>query len=402
MAPTDDSPYAGLKVLDMSQGVAGPYCAALLGQQGADVIKIEPPEGDWVRVMGGGRDGMSALAIAGNLGKRSICIDAAKPEGRALILKMAGRADIFVENFRPGVMAKLGLDYAALSAVNPGLIYLSVTGFGASGPEAHKPATDSIVQALTGMALINKDAAGLPRRFGILVPDTVTALYATQSVGAALYARERQPHGARRGKHVTVSLVECCAAFQTGAILDDFLFAGQYKPPVTVPAGVFATGDGYVVLATLRDSMWQSLCRALAREDWLAEPRYATSAMRGQCADEINREVAVIMQGRTSQEWAKLFEQHDVLFAPVQTYTEFREDPQMRHMGYFGETDQAPYGKLPVPHAPGTARSGAARSGVLPAAPSSGEHSREILAEFGYTAADIAELEQAQLVKQAS
>ena len=160
----EDRPYAGLNVLDMSQGIAGPYCAALLGQHGANVIKIEPPEGDWIRVMGGGKEGMSALAIAGNLGKRSICIDAAQPAGRALILNMAQRADIFVENFRPGVMAKLGLDYAALAAVNPGLIYLSITGFGESGPDVHKPATDSIVQALTGMALINKDAAGLDRK----------------------------------------------------------------------------------------------------------------------------------------------------------------------------------------------------------------------------------------------
>jgi crotonobetainyl-CoA:carnitine CoA-transferase CaiB-like acyl-CoA transferase len=397
MSAADDRPYAGLNVLDMSQGIAGPYCAALLAQHGANVIKIEPPEGDWIRVMGGGRDGMSALAIAGNLGKRSISIDAAKPAGRAPILKMAARADIFVENFRPGVMARLGLDYAALAAVNPGLIYLSITGFGPSGPDAHKPATDSVVQALTGMALINKDAAGLPRRFGILVPDTITALYAAQCVGAALYARDRQLDSGRRGKHITLSLVECCAAFQTGPILDDLLFAGQYKPPITVPAGVFATRDGHVVLATLRDAMWESLCRALERRDWLTEPRYATTALRGQCADEINREVAIVMRGRGTQEWARLFEQHDVLFAPVQTYAELRDDPQMRHMGYFGETDQAPYGKLPVPHAPGTAR-----SGTLPAAPRSGEHSREILAEFGYAATDIAALERAGLVVQAN
>jgi crotonobetainyl-CoA:carnitine CoA-transferase CaiB-like acyl-CoA transferase len=397
MAATDDRPYAGLNVLDMSQGIAGPYCAALLGQHGASVIKIEPPEGDWIRVMGGGREGMSALAIAGNLGKRSIAINAAKSAGRELILRLAQRADIFVENFRPGVMAKLGLDYAALAAVNPGLIYLSITGFGPSGPDAHKPATDSVVQALTGMALINKDAAGLPRRFGILVPDTITALYAAQSVGTALYARDRQPHSSRRGKHITVSLVECCAAFQTGPIVDDFLFAGQYKPPITVPAGVFATGDGHVVLATLRDAMWEGLCRALERADWLAEPRYATTALRGQCADEINREVAGIMPGRSTQEWAQLFEQHDVLFAPVQTYAELRGDTQMRHMGYFGETDQAPYGKLPLPHTPGTVRTGA-----LPAAPRSGEHSREILAELGYGATDIAALELAGLVVQAS
>ena len=397
METTEEQSYAGLNVLDMSQGIAGPYSAALLGLHGANVIKIEPPAGDWIRVMGGGKEGMSALAIVNNPGKRSICIDAAKPEGRAVILKMAQRADVFVENFRPGVMAKLGLDYTALAAVNPALIYLSVTGFGESGPNSHKPATDSVVQAMTGMAVANKDAAGQPRRIGILVPDTITALYAAQCVGAALYARAMQPGRGGRGRQIRVSLAECCAAFQAGPILDDFLFAGQYKPPITVPAGVFATHDGYVVLATLRDAMWQGLCRALSREDWLAEPRYATGALRGVLAEEINREVAEIMRGRDTHAWALLFEQHDVLFAPVQNYQQLRDDPQMLHMGYFGEIDQAPYGKLPLPHVPGTAR-----SGVLPAAPHSGEHSREILAEFGYGAAEIAALEQTGLVIQAN
>jgi crotonobetainyl-CoA:carnitine CoA-transferase CaiB-like acyl-CoA transferase len=229
------------------------------------------------------------------------------------------------------------------------------------------------------------------------VPDSITALDATQCVGAALYARDRHARESRRGKHIALSLLECCASFQAGPILDDFLFAGQYKPPITVPAGVFATRDGHGVLATLRDAMWEGLCRALEREDWLAEPRYASSVLRGQCADEINREVATLMRGRDTRDWAQRFEEHDVLFAPVQTYAQLREDPQMRHMGYFGETDQAPYGKLPMPHFPGTAR-----TGELPAAPRRGEHSREILAEFGYASADIAALERAGVVLQAA
>ncbi len=388
--------YAGLGVLDMSQGIAGPYCAVLLGQHGANVIKVEPPAGDWMRLMGGGTDGMSAYAIVNNLGKRSICIDAARSGGRAVILKLAQSADVFVENFRPGVMAKLGLDYDALAAINPRLIYLSITGFGDSGPIAHKPATDGILQAMSGMAVVNKDAAGQPRGMGIFVPDTVTALYAAQCVGAALYARERQPKRDAGGRQIRLSLAECCAAFQAGPILDDFLFAGQYKPPITVPAGVFATRDGHVALATLREEMWEGLCRALAREDWLAEPRYATRTLRGVCADEINGKVAMIMRSRDTREWAALFERHDVLFAPVQNYLELRIDPQMRHMGYFCETEQAPYGRLPMPHTPGTER-----TGVLLSAPRSGEHSREILAEYGYGAAEISALERAGLVIQA-
>ena len=397
MESTDQRCYAGLRVLDMSQGMAGPYCAAVLAQHGADVIKIEPPEGDWIRVMGGGKDGMSALAITNNLGKRSICIDAAKPEGRALVLKMAQRADVFVENFRAGVMAKLGLDYTALADANPRLIYLSISGFGETGPDAHKPATDSVVQGLSGMAIANKDAAGEPRRIGVLVPDTVTGLYSAQCVGAALYARDRQPGSGGRGRHIRISLAECCAAFQAAPILDDFLFSGRYKPPTSVPAGVFATRDGHVVLTTLRDSMWQGLCRALAREDWLAEPRYASGTLRGENAEEINREVAGIMRSKDTQDWALLFERHDVLFGRVQNYAEFRSHPQIRHMGYFATAEQAPFGAVPIAQLPGTER-----SATISAAPLRGEHSRQILAEFGYSEADATALAQAGLVFQAS
>jgi crotonobetainyl-CoA:carnitine CoA-transferase CaiB-like acyl-CoA transferase len=308
---------------------------------------------------------------------------------------MAERADVFVENNRPGVMAKLGLGYETLSKINPGLVYLSISAFGESGPAAHKPGTDSVVQAMTGMAVANQDASGLPRRIGIVVPDTISAMYAAQSVGAALYARDRQRGG--RGRQIRISLVECCIAFQACHIVDDFLFAGKYKPPITVPAGVFATRDGYLVLVTLRDAMWEGLCRALGREDWLTEPRYASRPLRAICADEINHAVADILRSRDTQEWEALFEQHDVLCAKVQNYAQLRDDPQIRHMGYFGETDQPPYGKLPIPNIPG-----AERTATFPAAPHSGQHSREILAEFGYGAGEIAAFERAGLIKQAS
>ena len=208
---TDSLPYAGLRVLDISQGLAGPYCAGLLGAQGAEVTKIEPPSGDWIRNAGGGKEGMTSLAIMGSAGKRSACIDATKPEGRALILKMARQADVFVQNFRPGVIERLGFAYDVLSKDNPKLVYVSITGFGGSGPDAKKPATDSVLQAFTGIARINRDADGTPRRIPFLVPDTVTGVYAAQATGAALFAAARTG----RGRHVQVSLMDACAALQS-------------------------------------------------------------------------------------------------------------------------------------------------------------------------------------------
>lgn len=389
-------PYAGVRVLDLSQGMAGPYCPALMRQHGADVIKVEPPSGDWIRVMGGGEEGMTALAVANNLGKRSICIDVTRPAGREVLERLVRSSDVLVENFRPGVMDKLGLGYDALSALNPGLIYLSISGFGDSGLISHKPATDSVLQAMTGMAVANRDDTGRPRRIGLYVPDTITALYGVNCVGAALYARDAGRRGTGRGTHIRISLAECCAAFQSGPILDDFLFAGQYRPPVSVPSGLFATKDGHMVLATLRESMWEGACRALGREDWLTDPRFATRAERGRNEKELTASIAEIVRGRGTAEWASLFEKHDVLFASVQDYKQFRADPQVVHMRYFGEADQPPYGKVPLPHAPGTAR-----TGVLPAAPRVGQHTRDILAEAGYDPEAIAALERDGLVTQA-
>lgn len=383
--PQSAAPYAGLTVLDLTQGVAGPYCASMFALQGARVIKVEPPRGDWVRWLGRGERGLSALAIAANLGKRSIAIDATRADGRALILRLCAQADVLLESFRPGVMQKLGLDYAAVSAANPALVYGSITGFGDGGPWAAKGGTDSVLQAYTGMAVANKDTDGTPRRIGLLVPDTVTALYAAQCVAAGLYARLKTG----RGRRVAVSLAECCAAFQTAPIVDDALFGSAGRPPNNVPAGVFRTADGYVILLALTDAMWTGVCDALDAPGWLTEPRYATLAQRQAYADEINRLTTERIRTQPTQHWVETCERHDVLCAEVLDYAAFRQHPQAVAMQYFGELQQQPYGTLGVPYLPGMDR-----SGPLPPAPQLAEHTAEVLLEFGLPPTEIAELEQ--------
>jgi crotonobetainyl-CoA:carnitine CoA-transferase CaiB-like acyl-CoA transferase len=318
-------------------------------------------------------------------------VDARKPEGRAVLLALVAKADVLIENFRPGVMAKLGLAYEVLSKENPGLVYVSITGFGDSGPWAAKAGTDSVLQAYTGMAMLNKEDSGRPKRLGMLVPDTISAIYAAQCAGAALFARTKSG----RGRHVKVSLAECCAAFQTAPIIDEALFAGSYKPPVAVPAGVFGTADGFITLLTLRTDMWERLCRALGRDEWIADARFTTNERRGEHAAEINRLVAEVLHTRTSAEWIAELEAADVLCAEVQGYGQLRDHPQMRHMGYFGALGQPPYEPLSVPYLPGTDR-----SQPLPPAPFAGQHSREILAELGRTPDQIAALEASGVVVQ--
>lgn len=385
--------YAGLQVLDLSQGVAGPYCAAMLGLQGASVVKVEPPSGDWIRLMGGGEAGMTPLAVASNLGKRSLCIDARRREGRAVLERLAARADVLVENFRPGVMARLGLDAPTLRARHPSLIYLSISGFGHEGPWADKPGTDSVLQAYTGIAASNREQDGTPRRIGMLVPDTVSALYAVQALGAALYARTRSGVG----RHVQISLAECCAAFQAAPIFEDALFAGRYKPPTAVPSGVYRTRDSFVTLLVLRQDMWLRLCTALDRPMWAADPRYLDNVARGKNAAALNADIATVLAQGTSADWVATLEGADVLCAQVQDYSDFRSHAQMQHMGTFGTLHQSPYQPLPMPYLPG-----ASRAGVIRPAPAAGQHSREVLGELGYDATQIDALEHTGVITQST
>lgn len=187
----DDLPFSGLRILDISQGIAGPYCAHILWQQGADVIKVDPPAGDWGRHVGVVRGEHSALSIAYNAGKRGVCIDAATDAGKALLFDLALRADIVVQNFRPQVAERLGVGYAALSARNPALVYVSISGYGAHGPYADHPASDSVMQADSGLMHTNRMADGSPRRIGMLLADAATGLYAAQAAAAAL-CRDRK------------------------------------------------------------------------------------------------------------------------------------------------------------------------------------------------------------------
>ncbi len=372
-------PYTGLRVLDMSQGIAGPYCAGLLSMQGAEVVKIEPPGGDWVRGVGGAREGMSALAIMGNLGKRSACIDVTQPEGRALVLGMARKADVFVQNLRPGVIERLGFSYDTLAKDNPALVYLSITGFGARGPDAKKAGTDSVLQAYTGMANLNRDADGMPRRVPFLVPDTATAVYAAQAVGAALYAREKNG----QGRHLQISLMAACAALQAGPIIDDAMSGGEPVPPTTVPAGIFRTRNGYMTVTSLTETMYAALVKALGREDLASDPRYARNQDRQKNANALNAEVARVLAGEDTAHWLQRFSAADVLCAETVDFAGFRRAPQAIEMGVFEDVEQYPYGSLPLPRVPG-----GGADWPLSGTPRVGQHTLEVLTDAGLSPAE--------------
>ncbi len=372
-------PLAGVRVLDLSQGIAGPVCAAILARQGADVVKVEPLAGDWIRGTGKSSEAMSANLLSGNFNKRGAAIDAATQGGRDAVLRLVARADVFVENFRTGVMDRLGLGYAALREINPRIVYCSITGFGTLGPWMSKPATDSVAQAFSGMAAANALADGTPKRIGLYVPDNISALYAAQAISAALFARERGAPGA----HLQLSLAECCAAFQAGPFIDALLFPDTgVKTAIFAPAGEFRCADGHIVVACMNAAMFGRLARAVGRPDWLDDPRFADNDVRKNHLREINGELGITLAGASMGHWQAVLEAADVLVSPVNDYRRLREDPQMQAMGYFTRVDQPPYGPVDVPHMPAAGR-------IVGAAPRLGEHTRAVLAEAGMTADEI-------------
>lgn len=379
-------PFQDITVLDLSQGIAGPVCAGILARQGARVIKVEPVTGDWMRAIGNSQEGMCANAIAGNLNKEAIAIDAAKPGGRAAILRLAAKADVVVENFRAGVMTRLGLDFEAVRAVNPQIIYCSITGFGPTGPLSKKPATDSVLQAYSGMAVANAVTGAngdrIPKRVGFYVPDNISAIYAAQAISAALYQR----CGSGAGQHIQISLAECCAAFQAAPLIDALLFppkAGQHEPvALAAPAGEFQTADGWIVVSCLSTEMFARIATAVGHEEWLADPRYADNQLRAQHISAINAALGDALRQDTTDSWVRRLEAADVLVSPINDYTTLRDDPQMQEMAYLGSVEQPPYGAVTVPHLPGAERQ-------LRAAPRLGEHTRALLGESGLDDAAI-------------
>lgn len=373
--------YAGIRVLDVSQGFAGPYCGAILARGGASVIKVEPPSGDWARTIGGAVDGHTAFSLVPNIGKRAVCIDGSKARGREVLAQLAQSADIVIQNFRPGVVERLRIADHQLRPANPDLIYVSILGFG-PGPDERRPATDTIIQGFTGMMVMNRDAQGTPRRIGMLAVDTAAGIYAAQQVGAALYRRL----SGRGGRHIKVSLVEVAAAFQAMPIVDDALRRrGQPNVPLSVPIGTFATSDGHINLSCVSNAMFQGICKAIGKTDWIADPRFATEAGRLDHAGEITAEVSRILLTENSAHWIAAFEWHDVLCGPVQDYRSFLDDPHVRGLGLQATLQGGAFEGLPLTLLPGTAAAGTR----LPAPPGLGEHTREVLAEHGYPESEI-------------
>lgn len=265
------APFAGLRVIDLTQGLAGPEAGMLLARYGADVIKVEPLDGDWSRNQGEQFGDFTDKTVANNLGKKSIALDLKSDRGKDILRRLVKDANVFLEAFRPGVIKRLGFGYDEMAALNSGLIYLSISGFGQTGPLSERPATDAVLQAFSGLMQVNKGSVdGLPHRIGIWLIDMISGLYAFQAISTALYARQSES----RGRYIDCSLMQSAAAIQAIRIIEYSVAGGEGLASQSL-VGTFKTQDAWINLSIMNDDAWQRLCGALDRPDLVTDPRFA-------------------------------------------------------------------------------------------------------------------------------
>ncbi len=387
-----NKPWRDIKILDISQGIAGPSCAQMFAEQGAQVIKVEPPSGDWGRFVGVTSGEHSALSMQYNVAKRGLALDARTSQGRALLQTLVPQFDVIVQNFRPGVVERLGIDYESLSAHSPGLVYLSITGYGPDGPYAALPATDSVMQADSGLMHMNRTPDNQPRRVGMLMADILTGLYAAQALSAALYQRK----STGKGLHIETSLFESCVAFQAMGLLEHAMVGTQPVGAVSAPNGVFETSDGLVSVVVINDAQFQRFCAAIGQEQWCEDPSLSSNQARMAAKDRLHASIALLLREKSTADWVAKFGEHDVLHAVVRDYKSVQSHPQATHLNLFQTVSQPTVGEWLRAASPV-----AAFRAEGTAAPLIGEHSVAILREFGIDQEQIDQLLASNVVKQA-
>jgi crotonobetainyl-CoA:carnitine CoA-transferase CaiB-like acyl-CoA transferase len=379
-----DKPFAGLKVIDVSQGVAGPYCAMLLAQYGADVIKVEPPGvGDWARNLGVVYGEHCAYSIPANLGKRAIALDLKQDEGRAILWRLLRGADVFLQGFRPGVIERLGFGYADVAEREPRIIYLSVSGFGQSGPLAERPAMDPILQAYTGLTVENKGEDGIPHRTPIIAIDMSTALYAYSAVATALFAHRDEP----RGRHIEASLLQAAAGLQVVRMMQSHLEDGAIRPP-GAPSGVYQVADGWMTVTVVRLHEWLGFCKAIDLPAFAADERFRATQGRYDHAAEINATLRPLLASQPFAHWSQRLAAERIMHEQLNTYTGFLAHPHVETCGAIAWLHHPQVPKaLPMPQVIGAPAF--VDGSPLAVSPALGEHTEAILREHGYAAGEI-------------
>ena len=384
----------GCMVIDLASLIVGPYCASLLGDLGADVVKIEhPKEGDLLRPVGV----ESSLFLSVNRNKKGMTLALEKPEGRTILDRMIAKSDVVIENFRPDIKKKLRLTYDDLCRVKKDVIHVSVTGFGESGPYCMKPGTDYVFQGLSGLLTVSGRPGEGPVHIGVPVVDMATALYASFGVMSALLYRQKTG----KGQQVSVNLLDAAMCLQTSR-MTEFLMAGKAPPlcgndsPLAYPAGIFKTRDGYITISIFNDKFWRRFCSAVKLEKLIDDPRFRTREDRLDHRDALKRFLVRRFSSKTTAEWLSILEPVDVPCSTVHDYTTVFQDPQVTHNGL---VKALPHAKDKVSRTMGNPV-GFSRSPAMErsGAPLQGEDSVSILRDMGFSDKAIGQLKSQGII----
>ncbi len=387
---TRRGPLARFKVVDLTRVRSGPTCVRQLGDWGADVIKIEsPPDLELSDGWGGDRHGPDFQNLHRN--KRAMTLNLKDPDGVAIFRQLADRADVVVENFRPDVKFRLGIDYESLSTTNPRIVYGSISGFGQDGPYAKRAGFDQVAQGMGGLMAITGEPGGGPVRAGIAVADSSAGLYLANGILTALLEREESG----QGQWVRVSLLQAMIAmldFQAAR----WLVAKEVPPqagndhPTSIPTGVYQTADGYINIAAGGQPMWERLCKALGAEALLDKPEFKSNTLRSQNRKQCHKDLSEYTRLKTSSVWLDIFEKHGVAGGPIYKMNEVFADPQVRHLGMAVPVTHPVLGEIELVNQP--FELSRTPSEIRTATPACGEHTDEVMRELGYTDGQIADL----------
>ena len=384
-------PLNGYRIVDLTANVAGPLATMILADQGAEVIKVEPPDGgDHTRAGANRRGGFSAGFLNNNRNKRSIVLDLKDPRAKEALLRLAATADVFIQNYRPGVVERLGIGEEAIRAVAPKIVYISISGFGEKGPYAQKPVYDPLIQGFSGLAAVQAGSdEARPRMLRTILPDKLTAITASQAITVALLARERTGEG----QHVRLSMLEAVLAFLWASDMSGQTFVGDEPAKQEAASAtdlIYQTADGYMTVAVQTDRQWAGLAQAVGHLEWLDDPRFKTPALRAQNVDERLRLTQEALLARPTAEWLDIITKANVPCAPVLTRNEVIRHPQVDALGLVVEYDHPAAGRLRQARA--AARFSKTPAEIRHGAPALGEDTERVLAELGYSAAEIAAL----------
>jgi crotonobetainyl-CoA:carnitine CoA-transferase CaiB-like acyl-CoA transferase len=391
------SAFAGLKVIDLTGGVAGPSCAMMLAQHGADVIKVETPHhgGDWSRILGRQYQDHSAFSIYGTMGKRSLALDLKTPEGKQVLWRLLRGADVFMEGFRPGTIHRYGFDYAAVSAKEPQIIYYAISGFGQTGPLAGRPAMDPVLQAMTGIVNENRgEHDNHPHRIAISLIDMFTGLLGFQAIATSLYVRREQQ--VKQGRYIEASLMQGGALLSVIRLIANYLERGTTQR-TSMPNGVFNTADGQLNVTMVRPKDWVPFCDAIEQPQLALDPRFAEARVRGENLDELYTLIRPIIGAMPTAYLAERLTARGIMNGKVNTYEEFLREAQVEATALISWLTQPGLPEpIPMPNIPGlpVLESGTSRAH----APRLGEHSVEVLQEHGYSQAEIARLLEKKVI----